>query len=1236
MRRFKKLIIAIASCVVIWIPTTQNVRAAVDISDLPLFLGGVIEPNIMFTLDDSGSMQWEAMPSSALLNGGGYAFYYLFPFNQAQYGGTWYGYSSGSVDLPGYEDDNEYSYRMRSSHNNVIYYDPDISYHPWSYPDGTLYPDASPACAYHNPYDTSLGCRNLTVINDGGSGTSTGSYGWWYQRKSDGSYDWSQSNYVNPQTSDAGFWPGTYFNWTPGGSGCAVSDISDRDCYTKVEIKSTVSSYSSPDGITRTYDEEIQNFANWYSYYRSRILLARAGVGRAFANQGTAMRVGFAAINEGSNTIDGESHDNTLIRGVREFEDDGVNNYRSNIFDLLYGHVINSNYTPLRQALNQVGEYYERDDNGGPWREKPASTAAATTELTCRQAYNVLMTDGYWNGPAPLLPSGVDNNVDDNDGPSLTGPDNDPFKYEPENPYKDDWDNTLADYAMYYWYRDLRTDLDNEVPTNVFDDAYWQHMVSFTVGLGVEGTVSQADLDALTPTSSPVWPQPSTWGSVNNVDDLFHAAVNSRGAFFSASNPLEFASALQDTLSDIVGRTSSAAAIATNSTRLDSDTFVYQARFDSTDWLGQLRAFKVSQVSGEVLESDPDNWEASEMLDNRSSALPRNIFTYDSAAGDGVVFNWSNLPAAHKNYLVNSGTDAEGEDRLDYLQGERDEEQKNGGVLRDRTSILGDIINSDPFFVGKQDYGYNALPGTEGSSYSAYRLSSRPGVVYVGANDGMLHAFLAEETSDSDTTLGDELFAFIPEAVFPNLALLTSPTYSHRYFVDGPPRAGDAYINSAWTTVLVGTTGAGGKSVFALDVSDPENFSVGDVMWEFTDTTDSDLGYTIGQASVVRMANGDWAAVFGNGFDSSTGKAVLYVVDITDGSLIARFDTGVGSASDPNGMATPVTVDINNDRIIDYIYAGDMQGNLWGFDVTDTNANKWASRYKSGNSPAPVFKAFYDKDKDGVFDAGDDNVQPITSKPDAMKHPNGGVIVVFGTGKYFETYDSISDDKMSFYGIWDDTDDNQFDPAEDRDELVEQTIDYEVNQTYTNPDNPSDTYTLDLRVTSEHDVDTTVKKGWFMDLRQPDPDFNTSGTHSSVTWQGERVVSAPLLREGRVIFATLIPSLDPCEFGGTGWLMELNAVDGKRLPVTPFDLNNDGVFDSRDYVSVDHDGDANTPAILIPASGKKSKEGIIKTPGIVKTEAKEFKYVSGSSGDIEMTVESRSARTGRQSWRQLQ
>lgn len=679
--------------------------------------------------------------------------------------------------------------------------------------------------------------------------------------------------------------------------------------------------------------------------------------------------------------------------------------------------------------------------------------------------------------------------------------------------------------------------------------------------------------------------------------------------YFLVTNALTLNDQLSQAFSTILGMSSSAAAIATNSTRLDTDTLIYQARFDSGDWSGQLLAYPVNDDGSVGLPV----WDAAKLLPTPAS---RNIFTLNpdvSGSPKGVPFTWNvstSLHATQQAALNRNGAgavDGLGKERLNYLRGVQSGEQKNGGSFRDRKGVLGDIINSDPWFVGTQNYGYADLSDLEGTSYVSFRNSaayaSRTKMLYVGGNDGMLHAFDAET--------GVEKFSYVPLGAFAGLSALTDPTYEHQMYVDGSPRATDAYIdvsgdgNPEWRTVLAGTLGAGGKTVFALDVTEPDSFDGDDVLWEYADT---DLGYTVGQAYVVRMANGKWAAVFGNGYNSTNYRAVLYIVDLQTGALIKKIDTGVGGAATPNGLATPAPVDYDGDRVVDAIYAGDLLGNLWKFDVADKTTGNWSIALKKGSTPIPLFKA--------KGPAGE--TQPITSRPNVGYGPAGSsseVMVYFGTGKYFEKFDNVvgaSPPVQTFYGIRDSRDSDSAITVTDRSVLVEQSILAEVNA-----------FDYNLRVISDHEViyGKTVK-GWYMDLISP-----ISGA------DGERVVDSPLLIGDHLIFTSIVPSGNPCDFGGTGWLYEMDPLTGGRVTYSVFDLDGDGLFDESDYVTVEIDG----KEVKVPVSGKQSSSGIITTPGVISAGTKEYKLSSTSSGDVETTTEKpgEGNRLGRSSWRQI-
>lgn len=726
--------------------------------------------------------------------------------------------------------------------------------------------------------------------------------------------------------------------------------------------------------------------------------------------------------------------------------------------------------------------------------------------------------------------------------------------------------------------------------------------------------------------------------------------------YFIATNPKELETSLSNALVNVLLTSGSSASVTTNSTRLDTNTVIYQAKFNSADWTGQLLAYSIN-ANGSIAANP--TWDAGQRV-TAQGINGRSVFSYNpTATPKGISFLWSNLNATQQALLT--------ENQVDYLRGDQTNEQPFGS-LRKRTgtnALLGDLVNSDPWFISSnRNFGFDKLPGAEGSNYLTFRNSAafkaRTPMVAIGGNDGMLHVFNANITGTGN---GNELFAYVPHTALADLSAFTSPTYlssgQHKYFVDGAPIAGDAYFDAdgngqkEWRTALVETLGAGGKGIFALDVTflNPANyasaetsFTANRVLWEInagsapvaTDLTDdlsgsnkrygftNHLGYMLGQASIVRMANGDFAAVFGNGYNSVNQKAVLYIVDIKTGTLIKSISTETGDTSSPNGLSTPICVDVNGDRIVDVIYAGDFKGNLWKFDVSSSTASQWEVAFKTGSTPKPLFIA---KDSSGV-------VQPITAKPQAGLHPPSlgtyGVLVYVGTGKYFETGDNTvpaSPQTQSFYGIKDlcvkraGTSDTcgSSSPNAVRSELVQQSI--LVEGTKGN---------FSVRVTSKNDANVhgdPDKKGWYMDLLTPPS-----------TAAGERVVVQALLRNGRIIFVTMTPDNGKCSFGGSSWLMELDALTGNRLNETPFDLTGNGIIDSEDMVKlVDTNGDniVNSSDDNTSVSGKKSTVGIIKAPGVVSAGTVEYKYTSGSSGSLESTTESTSGGGTRQSWRQL-
>ena len=1202
--------------------------------DAPLFLTNSVEANIFLLMDDSGSMEWDVLvdgTSSGLGadDSGNYteAMYYVLPTANNGLDQDYLGFSGHPYTAI---DETEISgrgyWRLKSSSYNRLYYDPTRTYTPWA----GGFSDASPTAAPVDPVNTALGTIDLTA---------NASF-WGYDFKSIG---WFTEN----------FFLAKYYVWTDS-NGDGVVDPGDG--HTVVEIKPANAPFSG--GASRTdcanpssctYAEEIQNFANWFTYYRKRSYVARAAIGEVIDNS-SGVRMGLWLYNGGL-ALDAASIS------------DATN--RSTLLSTLY----NTNFqcdssdcpgTPARSAFGDLGEYFKGSST-------PIYAAGSGGE--CQQNFDVIVTDGFWNGSLSAAQQArygdddSDNNTDYDGGDYADTPDSDPNTTGTE---------TLADIAMYYYENDLMPGISDEVPTiKDVDEAEHQHLVTYSVALGARGTL---DL-SLDPTADdfPGWPEVEENTGLT-VDDLWHAAFNGRGAFFSAQDPDAIITAMQDVFDSIADRSASSSSVALSSGFLNSSSLLFQARFDSGEWTGQLFAYSIISSGASAGTVGSLQWDASCVLTGGACSSTggtntgqdwdtgRQILTSSaptaSSNGTGAAFRWNDLTTAQQNALrTNPDTGATdsasvGGDRLEYLRG------RTVSGMRTRSSLLGDITESNPVFVGAPIFNYPDSLETPNYSAFAAAHASRTPVIYVGANDGMLHGFNATTTSSG----GEEVLAYVPSEVYDNLPLLTSTDYGagidHRYFVNASPTAGDVVINNAWKTILVGGLGKGGQGIYALDVTDPSDFDEANasslVLWEFTDANDSDLGYTYGQPAIVRLASGDWGVVIGGGYNqtvsdghaSSDGDAVIFILDASDGSVIEKFDTKVGSAEDPtganrpNGIATVSPVDIDGDFIVDYIYAPDLFGNVWKLDVRDSNTNQWDFAFKSGSTPEPLFVA---KDANG-------NQLPITSPVEVGLHPTlGGQIVYFGTGKYLEQADTsvTPQNTQSFFAVWDRNEASNKRSDITRAYLLQQSITEETTSFSDSNVNATARITTDTEIRWFEGQDNAGLPanpgvgsgedgvlGWYMDL------VNTEGGNTDNHL--ERVVTGPILRDGKIIFVTLIPSSNPCDFGGDSWLMEVDAYSGARLPSSPFDLNGDGVFTSDDY-AVDGSGDA------VVSSGVKSKVGILPAPGILKQggggygggsgsggAGKEFKYFSGSTGGIQTVVESRSIpKTGRQSWRQI-
>lgn len=653
--------------------------------------------------------------------------------------------------------------------------------------------------------------------------------------------------------------------------------------------------------------------------------------------------------------------------------------------------------------------------------------------------------------------------------------------------------------------------------------------------------------------------------------------------YFLVTNPANLRSQLDAAFIDILENAAPAASVATSSPRYTAgSTLVYEASYKADDWTGDLKAFDL-RSDGTYVDTAAV-WRASERM---PAPAARDIFVGKREAGaldvevevdGGVEFSVAAMDDGMEARLLgtlDASVYAVGE-LVAYLRGDQSMEQNTDACMvpadcpyRKRSSKLGDILNSTPAVVGVGSLGYGSIlrdvSAAEADSYPAFVESkkavygdkSQSPVIYVGANDGMLHAI------DGSASGGDELFAYVPDGVLDNLHMLAQPGYIHRYYVDGSPTVTDAYLGS-WKTVLGGSLGAGGRGVYVLDITDPRDFSADDVLWEFNSHKDGDMGQFVGRPYIGRAESG-WVAVFGNGYNSARQRAVLYVRDLATGDELAKIDTGIGCAGNddgcttgPNGLSAAVLVDNDGNGAGDTIYAGDYRGNLWRFEYT-------SGAWHIGNGNQPLFRA---TDPGGV-------PQSITSGVYTVANPLGGTMVIFGTGRYLNA-DDADEERLgegtrpsvdSLYGIWDsrmcaddpETDTNpQCESWQETAMISGRVLDTyaDLEQQFITNYDPLVGETGGYLEATRNPVDYRTpdapngKLGWWLDLTCTGCDV---GANVANPMAGERVIATPQGILSDVVFNTFRPRGDACEPGGLNSALVMDTLTGAAsfIPVPP-------------------------------------------------------------------------------------
>lgn len=1213
--------------------SAANAQAAV--SQIPISLTVGVAPNLIFTLDNSGSMRWAFVPDSAGRE------------------------NSGSGNLRN-------TRRGKSHHTNPMYYNPDIAY---------ILPVKVDTNGNTTQYSTSFTVAHQNGFyperNDTVNLSSNYRVSWNYETDSKQNYDYnSRVNYANPTgyiynlaenpASDFQNFCTAYNNRNQ----CTkTSNLTKSGVHAYYyELSNTTSCKSNKNSEScyvlkqPTTEDEKKNFAIWYSFYRTRALATISAANLAFSELSPATRLTWQSLGTCSELNGGNNCNDNYLREYTATQ-------KKNFIDWLRMVKFDQS-TPLRQALDKAGKFLQKDI---AWQKYPNETDSQKKKqntdenvYACRPSYHVLMTDGMWNG-SNGNPSGTFNH----DNKSITLPDGKTYTNS-IRPYADSTSNTLADLAMHYWATDLRTgsagnanrlkpfmpfDHDGDEDAAYWDPrnnpATWQHMVNFTMGLGLTNAMTQPRLPWEGNTFSGAgyanlmagenWPSASA-SSDNNVYDLWHAAINSRGEFFSVDSPDAMVQAFTDILNRIADRKSSAARPAISSGIVVDETISsvsYQTSYASDEgWSGDLKRFSKKYLQNEdgafALVHSQD-WSAEKRL---PSAGARNIqiANLDGASQSKLMDFKDSNAGNHKTpgtlaYFLNQNPEAAGKsddrwkDRLAYLRGDQSEEGGSESDFRKRTQILGDMYGSSPIVVSGPRYleGFaNRLEGhlnpdgtVADGSYTAFMqkingteegAAKRTSRVYVGGNDGMLHGFNAET--------GVEEFAFIPTAVFESLNKLTGKNYSHQFYVDGSPVVADVYDGAKWRTILVGTLRAGGRALFALDITTPGSEQL---LWEF-DANDIDdnavkPGYSFPSPSIARLHDGSWAVVTGNGYENgaSDGKAALYIIDAVSGKLTKSLEAA-GTKGSANGLSSPVLADYNADGIADYAYAGDLQGNLWRFDLlpttnSDTDGDGFpdaaaplspdtlgpvtAEDFKVGYGGKPMFKATA---------TGSTASQPITAAPSLIRHPSRtGYLVVFGTGKFFETDDKegVKSHAQSVYGIWDTktrgeptsafTIQRTHDDGEGNGHLVKQKIIEELTGTYTQGGtNPA--RTVSNNPVNWVDSNGSIQKyGWYLDLAVNENEF-----------EGEMLIEKMSTLGQTVFFQTLVPNDDPCADGASNWTYALNPFTGGKTLFHAFDLRH---VDSNNVVHVvsgiKQDGEGGITISQNPDSGFEACTGLV-------------------------------------------
>jgi len=1136
------------------------------------------QPNLMLTIDDSGSMLFDFIPEETFTINGKSVIIGSSPDDVNQR--FWpVGYPNDKRRSP-YRDPYTYTYivggvvtalgptngsvfemQFRSPDINALYYNPDLWYRPWKNVD-SLPNDMANSTFTNARLDPVFDATSVLDLSKVISSKQIWCTGF---KVCDGA------------TNSRSFNPAIYYRLNN-----STVDPNQKSSYTYYNLNTTNDSKEPYAPATKhanrkdcagsrcTQAEERQNFANWFTYYRLRETMTKAAISRSLVDYQDKIRVGWAQFN----SIYNSTNPARVQQGIQPMTAATLKSVLSGI------HQISSfQGTPTRFVLDDIGAYFKKTDADNPWLTRPGVSGSGL--LSCRRSANFLLTDGYYN-------DAYTGNVGDADGVAGVAynykdgknPDNYPdVQYLPVSPYKDgktaSYSNTLADVAITYFKTDLQDGIANRVPPVQGDIAFWQHLTQYTVGLGVVGTLDSspanksATLAKLT-AGQLSWPDP-TAGSAQKVDDLWHAAVNTGGDFYSAKSYEDLSKAMRDAIGKAISKTAKEAGVSVNSSSKVLGSYKFVPKYQAVSWYGDLEAYALNELGA---ETGAPVWKASQPktpLGKPIDWASRNLLVWNPDVSKATSFTWPKLGTdgmgATNAAAIKINDAVDGATLTDWVRGDTSNEAADKAYRTRSGNRYPDFVNSPPVYVKDLvSLNYAQIEGSY-TAYLAAKASRTKGVVFLGGNGGMLHAF------DSET--GDEVMGFLPSPGLPKLAKIASKDYGtdsnfHQYVVDGPHEESDAFIatrrdsTAKWANVVVGTMGAGGRAIYALHVptSAPTSLDANTVLWQRSSADDGDFGYMMGDVAVGKIQKGSgasdgWKVFVGNGIDSTNGKAVLMVIDLSLGT-VNKVVLDSGGSNGAMGVSL-----VKNDRgEVEAAYVGDMQGKLWRVEFgAATDSSTW----KVGYGGKPLLQAL---DADGV------TPQSITTAPYSLPFKYGtGRLVVFGTGRLLNDADADSIRQQSIFGVLDPNPTGTSTDALDSPYVGTSDLRSLLSKRTLGPGQIVKVGGVDriFYPILGDDMDWKVKKGWYLDLPKA----------------GQRVIyPVQPIFDDFVLVQSMVPApkAAECEISsGSGMNFIFQAHEGKPPKDAIVDTNGDGKIDDKDSPLGGYDvGADGTDGLIVP------------------------------------------------------